>query len=230
MRIGLSLLCLSLCANTAFAVGGKESRENYNVWDELELTEDLAVKINRAKTWDLPRKPQDPELAKCGWHSLAQSMTPFYERSRSEYLPVVDGDDGLWEDAKKLRAYVGKDGSTMPWNLTKVAKYWHYEANWGWYLKNPLSLNKIKQKLQQGWGVILTVNGTNRYGMPSRKRIVGGHWVSLEGVVKIKGVDYLIIKDPWPTSFGPKLLKESNLWPYKVFLKATNYRSWVFIR
>lgn len=194
----------------------------------LKWGPELRDHVRKGKWNPIWKKQNQGDRDLCGYFALSHALSGF-DKNAPSGLEV-------WELAKKNGWYWNENGRSISKNLVNTAQAMGgYQVEHGWGPTGG-TIKYLRTLVRWRFGVLLGIQGATDEGLPERKGVVyiGGHWVALEGFVKIEGVDYLIIKDSNHYGAQPeyidKWLDGSNLWPVDLFEAAWNVNAYVALK
>lgn len=214
--------------------GGKKGKKtcDSNHGNGLTAAEEKRI-IANYKTADVPYHAQDE--AKCGLYALKMVMHYYHRRdSRNQNPPVNEVGEPFSEDREPIFPYARRadelwaaDGETSHWNVANIAEAYGYTARsrssaFLGGIGAP-DIDDLKEEVDAGRPVLVSVRSTNAKGMPCVSDGYGGHWAVIEGWVSHDGRDYFIVKHG--TAGG------DVVWPVDLFEEAwrANWRGTVYI-
>jgi len=194
---------------------------------QLSFDADMVDHIHAHRQLPIAKRSLQGSSSKCGFYALSHAMHAFDSHAPSG--------QALFETAETNGWLWSSDGSSLPRNLFLTMQVHGYRGEYGWGARGG-TIKYLKQKLNEGYSILLAVRGTDDAGIPRHPGMfhVGGHWVALEGFVTIEGVEYLIVKDSSNHSAEPtyvdRKLEGSSLWPLKDFESAWSFWTYVTVK
>lgn len=207
---------------TAATIKAARARLEALPWDSA-----MIESIERAKVFAIPKRQNQGYSVKCGFYALSHVL--------SHFDPHAPTGHALYEVALDNGWYWSEEGSSLGTHLANVARDKGYRASTGWGWRGA-SIKNLKDFLKKGYGVVLAIRDISDDGFPLYEDLfkVGGHFVALEGFVKIGGQEYLIIKDSRHAGREPSYveskLQGSSLWPVSLFESAWSFNLYVAVK